>query len=116
MPRRSQKRKNNQQQSTKNVSERVGSAILVENANLGEQDDKVADLSNAKSLRIDKSIPENLRTYLKAEITSELKGLILELEKELLKLLKPKSGGNESEENEATPENESRNFYIHIAT
>ena len=51
---------------------------------------------------------ESLRGSLKEEITSEIKGLLIESQKRLLKL---KSSENEDEETETTSECEPRNFH-----
>ena len=71
----------------------------------------VAGPSNTKSPRIENSVLEILRTTLKEEITSEIKGLIIESQRELLKLLKPKTGENTRGENEIILEVNSRSFH-----
>ena len=48
---------------------------------------------------------------MKEEITSEVKNVLVESQRELLKLLKPKIRDKISEGNEKLPENESRIFY-----
>ena len=73
--------------------------------------DVVADPSRAKSRRIENSVLEILRASLREEIPSEIKGLMRESQKELLKLHKPKTGKSMKEENEDTAEDESRNFF-----
>ena len=54
---------------------------------------------------------EGLRASLKEEKTSEIKNLLIESQKEMLKLLKPKTGENVRENVEEEPENETRGFY-----
>ena len=107
---RSQKRKNNQQQSTESVSEGLVSPILVENTCHLDQDVSVAGPSRLKSPRFENSLLESLRTSLKEEITSEIRSLLVESQKEMLKLLKPKIGENVRENIEEETENEVRNF------
>ena len=67
---RSQKRKNNQQESTESVSEGFVSPIMVENSCPLDQDAVVAGPSRAKSPRIEGSFLECLKASLKEEITS----------------------------------------------
>ena len=88
---RSQKKRNIQQESTENVSECLASPIVTSNDRPLEQDIGSAGLSGAKSPRIENSTLERLRTSFKDEITSELKNLLVESQKEILKLLKPKT-------------------------
>ena len=109
---RSQKRKNNQQESTgENVSESLISPIGVGNPCSLNQDDEVAGPSRPKSPRIENSLFESLRTSLKEEITSEIKNLLVESQKEMLKLLKPETRGNIRENTEEEVEEETRSFY-----
>ena len=91
---RRQKRRNNQQESTENVSEGLVSAIELENACQLDQDVCFAGPTSAKSPRVENNFLENLRTSVKEEITSEIKNLIIESQKEMLKLLRPKTGEN----------------------
>ena len=67
---RSQKRKNDQQEGDRNVSEGFVSPVGVENpcSSIGDVD--VAGPSRSKSPRIENSSLENLRVSLKEEITS----------------------------------------------
>ena len=74
----SQKRKNNQQESTESVSEGFVSSIIVGNSCLLEQDAIAAGPSKPKSPRIDGSFLESLNASLKEEITSEIKNLLVE--------------------------------------
>ena len=53
---------------------------------------------------------EKLKASLKKKITSEIKGLLAEFLKQLLKLLKPRNEENEIEETEPVLENECRCF------
>ena len=83
----------------------------MENPCSSNQDVEVAGPSRPKSPRIENSLLENLRASLKEEITSEIKNLFIESQKEMLKLLKPETResvrGNFDEETE----NETRSFY-----
>ena len=90
MSTRSQKRKITLQESTENVSETITSPNLVEIVDLGDQDVAVAGHS-AKSTRIKNSVLEELRASLKDEITSEIRSLLAESQRELLKLLNSKT-------------------------
>ena len=67
--------------------------------------------SRAKSARVENSFLESLRATLKEEITLEIKGLLIESQKEQLKLLKSKAGENVRQESENTVEGDSRTFY-----
>ena len=84
--------------STDNVSEGLISPVLVGQEIQVEQDVMVEGPSSAKSPRIESSILENLRASLKDEITSEIKTLLVEFQKEILKLLKPKTNESVREE------------------
>ena len=108
---RSQKRKSNQQESTESVSEGLVSPIIVENTCHLDQDVSVAGPSRSKSPRIENSLLESLRTSLKMEITSEIKSLLVESQKEMLKLYKPKIGENVRENIEEETQNEVRSLY-----
>ena len=108
---RSQKRRNNQQESTESVSEGFVSPIIVENSCPLDQDAIVAGPSKPKSPRIKGSFLENLRASLKEEITSEIKNLLVESQKEMLKLLKPETRENIKGNTEEETENETRSFY-----
>ena len=111
MSTRSQKRIKIPQACCKNVSEIVSSPILVENVESSDQDASVAGSSSAKSPRIENSVLEGLRTSLKEEITSEIKGLLAESQKELLKLLKSKPNESIREQGDNALENEPREFF-----
>ena len=91
MSTRSQKRRNTQQESIGSVSVSLFSPALAGSANLVELHVAVTGPSKDKSHRIKNSPLENLRNSLKEEITSEIKGLLLEPQRELLKLLKQKT-------------------------
>ena len=108
---RSQKRRNDQQSTSENVSEGLISPIVVGNPCSSKQDDEVAGPSKSKSPRIENSLLENLRASLKEEITSEIKNLLVESQKEMLKLLKPETRGNVRENTEEEVEEETRSFY-----
>ena len=108
---RNQKRKNNQQESTKSVSESFVSPILVNNSCHLDQDVNVAVPSRPKSPRIKNSFLQSLRASLKEEITSEIKKFLVESQKEMLKLLKPETRENAKENTKEETENETRSFY-----
>ena len=108
---RSQKRRNDQQEGDRNVSEGFVSPIVAENSCSSNQDVEVAGPSRPKSPRIENSFLENLRTSLKEEITSEIKSLLIESQKEVLELLKPKTRENIRDNFDEETENESRSFY-----
>ena len=74
------------------------------------QDAVVAGPSKPKFPRIESSFLESLRASLKEEITSEIKNLLVESQKEMLKLLKPKTGENIRENIDEETENETRIF------
>ena len=107
----SQKRRNNQQEIAENVCEGLVSPIVLENACQLDQDLCFAGPSSAKSPRVENNFLESLRTSLKQEITSEIKNLIIESQKEMLKLLRPKTGENVRENVDEEPENKTRTFY-----
>ena len=67
----------------------------------------IAGPSSAKSPRIENSILESFRASLKDETTSEIMNLLAESQKEMLKLLGPKTSQNVREEDGS----ETRNFY-----
>ena len=108
---RSQKRKDDQQKSTENVSEGLVSPIVVEYSCFLDQDVNIAKPSRPKSPRIENSLLECLRASLKEELTSEIKSLLIESQKEMLKPLKPKTGEDMRENTEEETQNETRSFY-----
>ena len=108
---RSQKRRNDQQEGDRNVSEGFVSPIIAENSCSSNQDVELAGPSRPKSPRIENSFLENLRVSLKEEITSEIKNLLIESQKEMLELLKPKTRENIRDNFDEETENESRSFY-----
>ena len=111
---RSQKRRNNQQESTESVSEGLVSPIILENVGHSEQDASIAGPSNAKSPRVENSLLESLRASLKVEITSEIKNLLVKSQKEMVRLLKLKTGEKVRKHVDQEPENETRSFYTPI--
>ena len=111
MSTRSQKRRNSQQESSETVNETASSPILVENVGSSDKDVQIAGPSSAKSPRIEKSVLEGLRASLNEVITSEIKSLLAESQKELLKLLKSKPNESIREQEDNTLENEPREFY-----
>ena len=64
-----------------------------------------------KSSQDRNSLLVSLRASLKDEITSEIKSILIESQKKMLKLLKPKTGENMRDNMEEGTENETRNFY-----
>ena len=108
---RSEKRRNDQQGSDRNVSEGFVSPIVTENPCSPNQDVEVAGPCRSKSPRIENSLLESLRASLKEEITSEIKDLLIESQKEMLELLKPKTRENIRNNFDEETENETRNFY-----
>ena len=108
---RSQKRRNTQQEAVENVSEGFVSPVVVGNSCPLDQEISVAGPSKPKSPRIEGSLLESLRTSLKEEITSEVKNLLVESQKEMLKLLKPETKENDKENVEKEAENKTRSFY-----
>ena len=108
---RSQKRRNIQQESNENVSEGFISPVEIRNPCLPNQDVDDAGPSEPKSSRVENSFLESLRTSLKEEITSEIKNLLIESQREMLKLLKPETRGNVRENVEEEIENDTRSFY-----
>ena len=91
---RSQKRKNIQQENSENVSDGFVSPVVGEDPCFSEQDVSTAGPSKPKSPRIENSLLESLRASLKEEITSEIKNLLIESQKEMMKLLKPETREN----------------------
>ena len=108
---RSQKRENNQQESSESVSEYLVSSIVTENNNSVDQDVGSPGPSRAKSPLVEISVLESLRTSLKKEITSELKSLPADSQKEMLKLPKAKTNTNIREQPDEDTENKTRSFY-----
>ena len=108
---RSQKRRNDKQEGDRNVSEGFVSPIGVENPCSSNQDVEVAGPPRSKSPRIENSFLENLRASLKEEVTSEIKNLLIESQKEMLKLLKPETRENARDNINEDTENETRSFY-----
>ena len=104
---RSQKRKNNQQESTESVSKGLVSPIVVENPCFLDHEVSVAGPSRPRFPRVENSLLKSLRVSLKEEISSETRNLRIESQVEMLKLLKPKTGKNTEEETG----NETRNFH-----
>ena len=91
----------NQQKITENSDETLVFSLLSENVVREEQEVMVA-----KSPGIEYSVLESLRATLKEEITSQIRGVLIESQNELLKMLKPISKGNETKENEQNQEKE----------
>ena len=108
---RSQKRKNTQREAEDNVSEGFISPINVENSRSLNQDTDVAGRSRPQSPRVENSFLKSLRASLKGEITSEIKTLLLESQKEMLKLLRPETGTNARDSMVEETKKEARKFY-----
>ena len=108
---RSQKRRNDQQEGDRNVSEGFVSPIVMENPCSSNQDVEVTGPSRPKSPRIENSLLENLRASLKEETTSEIKNLLIESQKEMLKLLKSETRENARDNFDEETENETRSIY-----
>ena len=85
--------------------------MLVENSCPLDQEVGAAVPSKPKSPRIENIFVESLRASLKEEITSELKNLLVESQKEMLKLLKPETRKSTRGNIEEEMENETRTFY-----
>ena len=108
---RSQKSRNNQQEVVGNLSEGFVSPVLAENSCSLHQDVVVAGPSKPKSPRIENSVLESLRISLKEEITSENKSLLMESQKEMLKLLRSETEENVRNSTIDETENETRSFH-----
>ena len=96
---------------TEYLSEGFVSPIVGSNPCSSNQDVEVAGPSRPKSPRVENSLLESLRTSLKGEITSEIKNLLIESQKEMLKLLKPETKENARDNIDEETETETRNFY-----
>ena len=105
---RNQKRNANHQETTENVSEIIESPVLGGGVASSELDVLVPGRSKTKLPRIEYSILEDLRASLKDKLSSEIEGLLLESQRELLKTLKPKTRNNPNEGLELNSGNESR--------
>ena len=104
-------RRNDQQKGDRNVSEGFVSPIVMEKPCSSNQDVEVTGPSRPKSPRIENGLLENLRVSLKEEITSEIKNLLIESQKEMLKLLKPETRENARDNFDEETENETKSFY-----
>ena len=113
---RSQKRRNNQQEVVENVSEGFVSPVLAENSCPLDQEIDVVGPSKPKSSRVENSALESLRVSLKEEITSEIKNLLVESQREMLKLLRAETGENVRNSTVDETENETRNFHTPTKT
>ena len=91
---RSQKRRNNQQEVVENVREGFVSPVIAENFCPLDQEVDVVGPSKPKSPRVEGSFLENSRASLKEEITSQIKNLLVESQKETLRLLKTETREN----------------------
>ena len=107
----SEKRRNNQQEVIESVSEGFVPPVVVENSCRLDQNVSVAAQSKPKSPGIEGSFLESLRASLKEEITSEIRNLLVESQREMLRLLKPETRENVRENVEEETENKTRSFY-----
>ena len=108
---RSQKRKNNEQEVVENVSEGFVSPVIAKNSCPLDQEIDIVGPSKPKSPRVEKSALESLRVSLEEEITSEIKNLLLESQREMLKLLRSETGENLRKSTVDETENETRSFH-----
>ena len=108
---RSQKRRYVQQEGDRNVSEGFVSPIVMENPCSSNQDVEVAGPSRPNLPRIENCLLENRRASLKEEITSEIKNLLIESQKEMLELLRLETRESVRDNFDEETENETRNFY-----
>ena len=83
----------------------------MENPCSSNQDVEVTGPSRPKSPRNENSLLENLKASLKEETTSEIKNLLIESQKEMLKLLKSETRENARDNFVEETENETRSFY-----
>ena len=113
---RSQKRRNNQQEVVENVSEGFVSPVVAENFCSLDQDVDVAGPSRPKSPRVENSALESLRVSLKEEITAEIKNLLMESQREMLKLLRSETGENVRNITIDETENKARSFHTPTKT
>ena len=88
----------------------------MENSRPLDQDVELAGPSKPKSPRVENSLLESLRTPLKEEITSEVETLLLESQKEMLKLLRPETRENIRVQTSGEQENETWSFYTATKT
>ena len=107
-----QKQRNNQQDAIESVNEGFISPFVMENSCPPDQDVDLARPSRPKSPRIEGSLLESLRASLKEEITSEIKNLLVESQREMLRLLQPETRENVRENNGEETGNETRSFCI----
>ena len=82
----------------------------VENVDPNERNVLIAGPSRPKSPRVEGNLLEKFRASLKEEINSEIKTLIIEFQKELMKLLKHESEENSNKNVEISQGNETREF------
>ena len=113
---RSQKRRNDQQEVVENVSEGFVSPVIAENSCPLDREVDVVGPSKPKSHRVENSALESLRVSLKEEITSEIKNLLMESQREMLKLLKSETGENVRISTIDETENETRSFHTPTKT
>ena len=112
MSTRSQGRRNIQQEGSEIISETASSPILVKIVEIRDQDVLIAEPSSTKLPRIENGVLERLRAFLKEAITSEIRSLLAESQKEFLKPLKSKPNESVREQEDNPLEIEPREFYI----
>ena len=108
---RNQRSTNNQQENYESASEYLVSPIVTENNHFVDHDVRSPGPSRSKSPRVESSALESLRTSLKDEITSELKSLSADSQKEILRLFEAKTNTNVREAPDEDTEIETRSFY-----
>ena len=81
-----------------------------------DQDVDVVRPTKPKSPRVEYSALESLRVSLKEEITSEIKNLLMESQREMLKLLRSETGENVRNSTIYETENETRSFHTPTKT
>ena len=92
------------------------SPVLAEISCSLDQDVVVAGPSKPKSPRVENSVLESLRVSLKEEITSEIKSLLMESQREMLKLLRSETGEIVRNSTIDETENETRSFHTPTKT
>ena len=94
-----------------NVSEALISRVVGGNSEFLDKDAPTTGPSSANAARIENKVLESLRASLREEIGSENKDLLIDPQKEMMKLLEPATGANVREEDENDLENETRSLH-----
>ena len=71
----------------------------------------IAGPSRPKTARVENRTLASLRASLELYITTEIKQILMESQRVLLRMLKSNTEASENGENEQVPESESTNFY-----